>query len=574
MAGLTLKLPVPKRQLIPRRLALPELPELTRTQRPSNPRRKSTPIVQDFRFQRRTPPVSTCEAPTLKPIIAKQTRKPSLKRKQVFPWSSSEDMETEPPSKRPKPRKNRKRKRKRKKKRKKKSESTARVLTPGELEKARQQLKATHLEPTTLRNLRKFAKKFKLCNRLDDWDHNEIIPPRECLENCFLENFVVQVWEENRSKPNVEQGHKYLNHCLANHNLPALNKAAKQYYAPVLAILGSIQKKGEWRDHVTQGAATFGLDHVMSLFNAPTVDPDTGISDKLALRNKAIACLMITIGGHPIDLWRMHEKEFEDRPNHEDRHGFLRPKMVFRGHHNKVHGLAVSNVVGCGCREAHDSENPLCLYNILKAYTVVKDSDDVLFLYSRTGSCVYKLGDKQRQKHTTEDNQLKPTAFFRSYRCDTNRFAHTRCGDQQIRDVFNYWNGRLGWGLEEAQAAMARKTFATMGDKFFGFPWREMMKVTHHQTEKVFKDYVVDAPWEDLEQDCHLGRTINRWVMGEYEPPVMLSVGDIMSQFREQFKQEVGKLQKSNQKLQKSNQDVRTSARWQNFSKRPVESKN
>ena len=109
MAGLTLKLPVPKRQPIPRRLALPELPELTRTQRPSNPRRKSTPIVQDFRFQRRTPPVSTCEAPTLKPIIAKQTRKPSLKRKQVFPWSSSEDMETEPPSKRPKPRKNRKR---------------------------------------------------------------------------------------------------------------------------------------------------------------------------------------------------------------------------------------------------------------------------------------------------------------------------------------------------------------------------------------------------------------------------------------------------------------------------------
>ena len=44
-----------------------------------------------------------------------------------------------------------------------------------------------------------------------------------------------------------------------------------------------------------------------------------------------------------------------------------------------------------------------------------------------------------------------------------------------------------------------------------------MMKVTHHQTEKVFKDYIVDAPWEDLEQECHLGRTINRWIMGEYQ---------------------------------------------------------
>ena len=43
------------------------------------------------------------------------------------------------------------------------------------------------------------------------------------------------------------------------------------------------------------------------------------------------------------------------------------------------------------------------------------------------------------------------------------------------------------------------------------------VKVFSHQTEKVFKDYIVDAPWEDLEQDCHLGRTINRWVMGEYQ---------------------------------------------------------
>ena len=32
----------------------------------------------------------------------------------------------------------------------------------------------------------------------------------------------------------------------------------------------------------------------------------------------------------------------------------------------------------------------------------------------------------------------------------------------------------------------------------------------------------------------------------------MLSVGDIMSQFREQFKQEVGKLQKDNKELRTS----------------------
>jgi len=450
------------------------------------------------------------DEPAIEPVVTR-TRKPSLKRKK-FEWSSSEE---EPLAKRIK-RKKKKRKRKRKKK-KSKAPVAARVLTAAELEEARQQLKNTHLEPNTTRNLRKFAKKFKMCNRLEVWDHNEIIPPRECLDNCYLENFIVQVWEENRSRPNVEQGHKYLNHCLTNHGMPPLNKDAKQHYAPALAILGSIHKKGEWRDHVTEGAGTFGLNHVMSLFNAATVDPETGALDKLALRNKAIACVMIVIGGHPIDLWKMTEENFEDRPNHEDRNNVHRPKMIFRGHHNKVHGLAVSNVIGCGCRETHDPENSLCLYNVVKAYAVVKDADDFLFLTARTGHCVAKLGAERWMKHMDENNQLKPTAFFRSYRSDTNKYAHSRCGDQQIRGVFRYWNERLGWGLEVAQAAMARKTFATMGDRYFGFPWREMMKYTHHQTETMFKKYIVEAPWEDLEQDCHLGRTINRWVMGEYQ---------------------------------------------------------
>ena len=39
------------------------------------------------------------------------------------------------------------------------------------------------------------------------------------------------------------------------------------------------------------------------------------------------------------------------------------------------------------------------------------------------------------------------------------------------------------------------------------------MRVTHHRTEKEFKTYLVNAPWEDLEQDCHLGRTIRVFFM-------------------------------------------------------------
>ena len=90
---------------------------------------------------------------------------------------------------------------------------------------------------------------------------------------------------------------------------------------------------------------------------------------------------------------------------------------------------------------------------------------------------------------------------------------------------------------------MARKTFATLGDRLFKLrfylknnrisqrtnltaslkrqsfsyglsemtkplqpkcefwktaPWKEMMKVTHHMTETSFKDYVTDLDWKDL----------------------------------------------------------------------------
>ena len=35
---------------------------------------------------------------------------------------------------------------------------------------------------------------------------------------------------------------------------------------------------------------------------------------------------------------------------------------------------------------------------------------------------------------------------------------------------------------------MARKTFATMGDRYFKFPWRALMDVTHHKSMKQFSE--------------------------------------------------------------------------------------
>ena len=65
------------------------------------------------------------------------------------------------------------------------------------------------------------------------------------------------------------------------------------------------------------------------------------------------------------------------------------------------------------------------------------------------------------------------------------------------------------------------------------------MDVTHHKSERTFKQcsvlketlHVVNAAWEDLEQEGHIARTFNLWTQGLHTPPIMLSVPDIIARF-------------------------------------------
>ena len=73
--------------------------------------------------------------------------------------------------------------------------------------------------------------------------------------------------------------------------------------------------------------------------------------------------------------------------------------------------------------------------------------------------------------------------------------------------------------------------------KFVWFPWEALMDVTHHKSERTFKQcsvlketlHVVNAAWEDLEQEGHIARTFNLWTQGLHTPPIMLSVPDIIA---------------------------------------------
>ena len=134
----------------------------------------------------------------------------------------------------------------------------------------------------------------------------------------------------------------------------------------MLDLITGIYKAGEWRDYVTKGAGAFSLDVVKRLFQATYKNAD-GTVDLEALRNKAMALVMIICGGHPIDIYRMEDEDVEDRPNHRDRMQWHRPKIIIRGEHTK-RPWNVRNTLGCGCEGHHEIDNEFCLYNIMKLY--------------------------------------------------------------------------------------------------------------------------------------------------------------------------------------------------------------
>jgi hypothetical protein len=108
-------------------------------------------------------------------------------------------------------------------------------------------------------------------------------------------------------------------------------------------FLKAIVKTKEWREYVSQGAGTFNLETVKAIFRADIRDSVTGKPDLEALRNKAIAVMMLTFGSHAKDIYKIKETDVDDRSDHRDRQGFHRPKMLFRSVHTKCPWIPTHN---------------------------------------------------------------------------------------------------------------------------------------------------------------------------------------------------------------------------------------
>ena len=348
-------------------------------------------------------------------------------------------------------------------------------------------LKGNAREEGTKQWMLSFARKFKAANDINGWtpSTDNLVPPANTLTCGALENYFAECWlgegkykgeAELRSKPTVLQAKKWANHALAAHQRPPINRNHRKEYASVIDLIQGLEKEPEWQAHVTTGAFPFTVDQVKALLNAevtttarnPRTQKTRVVLDLRKLRNKCLATAMIVNGWHPIDAYRCKDRKVADHPHFRDRDGTHRPKLVFHGRHTK-RPWSEKNVLGCGCPGAHDPDNQRCLYTCFKWYKNVKEGNDAHF----RKRAIKKLSDKSRKVHLDDLGQLKEKNFFRALpkrnaKHGCNHYLHQNMGENDIREVFQYWNDVLKLDDKQKMCAnQARKTFCTLGDKLF-----------------------------------------------------------------------------------------------------------
>ena len=415
------------------------------------------------------------------------------------------------------------------------------------------------------------ARKFATVNNLK-WKPvaNSLVPPLTCLTNENMEEFFVQCWEDG-SKPNVTQGHRYINHALTHHKRPPLNRHHRQEYASVLDVLKGLEKEDAWRDHMSQGAKPLSKDNVKKLLLANIRNADGKINVR-KLRNKALASLLILCGWHPKDAWRIKDENVICLEDFRDSDGHLRPKFLFNDLcHNKLRMLKVFNTIGCGCKGSHHPKNDDCPFNLLKWYQDLKESFDESLMDKKKN-----LSRLERRRHFDERGNLNDRKFFRSitkeggcgehFKKNTvypTPHQHRNMGIGAIRAVFEWWRPILDLGPDPLTTDMARKTFVTFGVKYTGrenkhrpgalqdprrpahgghpSPVTGAVPVLRRELGVARSDRNTES---DPEAEAHPARTFSLWASGHHKPPVTSNVPDALGRMKDSHDSAFGSLQK------------------------------
>ena len=239
------------------------------------------------------------------------------------------------------------------------------------------------------------------------------------------------------------------------------------------------------------------------------------------------------MGFHGQDIYRIRDKNLEDHSSYKDRNGLHKPKIIVHGVHTKRPNLKVRNVVACGCLANHNTNNMNCEYAIWKKYMKLKKKHDLKHKENN-----FKRYNNKRKAVHFEGTELKEVNFIRRISKSKTKILHQSMGKKAIADGLNYWSSRLALrrpNEDKILGASGRKTFCTLGEKFFKFKREALRDVSHHQTNEQFEEYVHNE-YIDLEEEAHISVTMQKWAQNRFTPPVHTTTTMMLAELQENFK--------------------------------------
>ena len=402
-----------------------------------------------------------------------------------------------------------------------------------QLFEARTKIGEKALSKGTINNRRCYARKFLeviLTKTKTDWDPAiDLAPPLKLLTDENISLFFTNLWTtHNPGKSQIENGKRYINFALAQHQKPSVGRrGSRSNYPQTWTLLKGIQNSKRWTGTGSQGAKPLTKEEVRKIMLAPVRDLDD-------LRNKVIANCYMHMGFHKKDVQRLRDSNLEDHPTFKDRNGLLKPKIVIRGEHNKRKYIKVRNIVACGCPGEHNWRNQFCEYALWKLYMVTKRDHDE----KQEKETFKRMNNNKKKKHFEgedlgPDRVLKEMNFMRGLSLDKTHYLHQNMGIHQIAEGLEYWNKKLKLRPDQKITSdMARKTFCTLGSKFFKFQTQQIRDVTHHETDENFQVYVCDE-YVDLEEESHISVTMQKWAQKRYNPPVHMTPSVMLHELQE-----------------------------------------
>lgn len=360
-----------------------------------------------------------------------------------------------------------------------------------------------------------------------DWSfENTDVPPNATLTDENISLFLTERWGmEGRGE--IEVAQRYINYALSNYQRPNITTLGiRNLYPDTYKTLQGIKKSKRWVAASRNGARPLAKEEAKAIMLAPVNDLDD-------LRHKVIASCFINMGFHGQDICRIKDENLEDQPRYKDRNGLHKPKIIINGVHTKRPNLRVRNIVACGCQGNHLPRNMNCEYAVWKKYITTKKNHDRNYKNEN-----FKRYNNKRKATHFNGTELKEMIFMRRISKDKKTFLHQNMGKRAIANGLQYWSTRLGLRRpteEKMKGASGRKTFCTLGEKFFKFKREALRDVSHHQTNDQFEEYVHND-YIDLEEEAHISVTMQKWAQNRFTPPVHTTTTMMLAELQENIK--------------------------------------